>query len=233
MIQGEAGETGRNDDLLASEACDDLPVAPLERMQFLRYLGYPAGTVPQPGMLERLEETAAAALSRLHLRGAYSLYRAGTCTAQSLSIGGLTISGKVGEFLGQSGRIAVFVVTAGEEISRSESDPFVAWIHDCVGSWGAERAADVLMERVGRHLGAEEDLTLRYSPGYCGMALGEQRKLFQIVESGRAGVTLFPSLLMHPLKSISGLVGLAPKATLAAHRSPCDFCPRAGCYMRR
>lgn len=174
------------------------------------------------------------ALPCLHPRGAYAIYPAGSCTPRSLTIGGVAVRGNVGEFLGQSRRIAAFVVTAGEEISHmGASDPFTAWVNDCVGSWAAECAADALMERVRRHLLSDEDLTLRYSPGYCGMEIREQQNLFQLVDAARAGVTLLPSLLMHPLKSISGLVGLAPKETLAQHRSPCDLCLRKQCHMRR
>ena len=71
------------------------------------------------------------------------------------------------------------------------------------------------MLRIRRHLQDEEELTLRYSPGYCGMDIGQQRKLFQLVQADAVGVTLLPSMLMHPLKSISGLVGLAPKEAVS------------------
>jgi hypothetical protein len=47
------------------------------------------------------------------------------------------------------------------------------------------------------------------------------------------GVRLMPSMLMHPLKSISGLVGLAPKEAVSSYHSPCDLCPRTGCPIRR
>jgi cobalamin-dependent methionine synthase I len=135
--------------------------------------------------------------------------------------------------------VAVFIVTVGEEISHlSESaakngDAFSALVMDAVGSWAAEAAADALMLSVRRHLRNEEELTLRYSPGYCGMEISQQSKLFQLVPAEAVGVRLMPSMLMHPLKSISGLVGLAPKEAVSSYRSPCDLCPRTGCPMRR
>jgi len=136
-------------------------------------------------------------------------------------------------------RVAAFVVTVGEEISKHATrvrlggDAFAAWAIDAFGSWAAEAAADALMERVHRHLRNEEALTLRYSPGYCGMEMSQQRQLFRLVNARSVGVKLLPSLLMQPLKSISGLVGLGPKEAISSYRSPCDRCPQVGCHMRR
>ena len=133
--------------------------------------------------------------------------------------------------------MAVFAATVGEEISHLATtkigDAFSAWVVDAAGSWAAEAAADALMLRIRPHLSDGEELTLRYSPGYCGMGIGQQQKLFQLVRADAIGVTLMPSMLMHPLKSISGLVGLAPKEAVNLHRSPCDVCARVGCHMRR
>ncbi len=160
-------------------------------------------------------------------------------TAHSLKLSDTTISGNIGEYLDAAGRVAVFAVTVGEEISRlaeaaaKQGDAFSALVMDAAGSWAAEGAADALMLRIRRHLQDGEELTLRYSPGYCGMEIGQQRKLFELVQAEAVGVTLMPSMLMHPLKSISGLVGLAPKEAVSNYRSPCDLCPRTGCHMRR
>jgi len=74
---------------------------------------------------------------------------------------------------------------------------------------------------------------MRYSPGYCGMDLGEQRNLFQLASAEAVGIVLGASLLMEPLKSISGIVGLGPKAEVGIHLSPCERCPLVGCHMRR
>jgi len=104
---------------------------------------------------------------------------------------------------------------------------------DATGSWAVEAAADALMLRIRGHLGDGEELTLRYSPGYCGMEIGQQSRLFELVQADAVGVTLLPSMLMHPLKSISGLVGLASKEAVGLYRSPCVVCGRVGCPMRR
>jgi cobalamin-dependent methionine synthase I len=175
----------------------------------------------------------------LRPRGVYALYPATHHTAHSLTLSDIRIEGNVGEFLAGATRIAAFIVTVGPEISeRAQSaskkgDALSAWVMDAIGSWAAEGAADALMLQIRRHLDDKEDLTLRYSPGYCGMGLIQQQNLFGLVDARSVGVRLLPTLLMHPLKSISGLVGLAPKEVVARHRSPCDLCPRTGCHMRR
>jgi hypothetical protein len=222
---------------LAGEICLNLPVTMIDPAEIYRYLGYPSDTSPAPRFAEKIAGIAAETLACIQPRGVYSLYKVAERTAHSLTLGKTTISGNIGEYLGDADRIAVFVVTVGEEISHlatsKDDDAFAAWIVDATGSWAVESAADALMRCIQHHLQDEEELTLRYSPGYCGMEIGEQRKLFQLVQADAVAVTLMPSMLMHPLKSISGLVGLAPKETVGQHRSPCDLCLRTGCHMRR
>jgi len=224
---------------LATEVCPDLWLAPPTPAEIHRYLGYPPDATPAGHIELRIFRIVKEALPCLRPRGTYSLYAVSRRTARSLKLDETTISGNIGDFLGQAGRVAVFVVTVGEEISdlaefaAKNGDAFAALVLDATGSWAAESAADALMVHIRRHLQDQEELTLRYSPGYCGMEMTQQRKLFQIVQADSVGVRLLPSLLMHPLKSISGIVGLAPKETIGSYHSPCDLCPEVGCHMRR
>lgn len=222
-----------------AEICLELVLAPLDQAEIYRYLGYPREGAPAQPMAERIAQVVAEAQLCLRPRGAYAVYPVSSRTAHSLKLGDTTISGNIGEYLNDADRVAVFAVTAGEEISlltesaAKSGDAFAALVMDAVGSWAAEAAADALMLRVRRHLRDEEELTLRYSPGYCGMEISQQRRLFQLLQADAVGVRLMPSMLMHPLKSISGLVGLAPKEAVSTYRSPCDVCQRVGCPMQR
>ena len=222
-----------------SEICHDLQIALAEPLEIYRYLGYPAEARPEPRMAEHVSEIVGRVLACIRPRGVYSVYRMACRTEHELKLGETTISGKIGEFLGDASRVAVFAVTVGEEISllseaaAKEGDAFAAWVVDAAGSWAAETAAEALMLRIRHHLMDGEELTLRYSPGYCGMEIGQQNGLFELVQADAIGVTLMPSLLMYPLKSISGLVGLAPKEAVSRYRSPCEVCGRVGCHMRR
>jgi hypothetical protein len=47
-------------------------------------------------------------------------------------------------------------------------------------------------------------------------------------------VKFLPSMLMQPLKSVSGIVGIGPVGEQGAVvSSPCEACHRLGCHMRR
>lgn len=223
----------------AVEVCLNLRLVAEDPNEVYRYLGYPAGFAPSARIAKSISQVIAQARSYLRPRGVYVVYPVTHLTAHSLQLGGVTISGKIGEFLHRSEQVAVFVVTAGEEISKlseaaaKDGDAFSAWVIDALGSWAAESAADALMQRIRPHLGEGQELSLRYSPGYCGMSIAQQRNLFQLVPANAVEVTLTPSMLMRPLKSISGLVGLAPRDVVGQYHSPCELCPLARCPMRR
>jgi hypothetical protein len=224
---------------LHAEVCTDLTLSLPSQGELYRYLGYRQGTVPSARIASRIEQVTADALSCLNPRGAFALYAITGRTKDSLTFGNATISGNVAGYLATAERIAVFVATIGEEVSqlaaqtRQNGDSLAEWILDAFGSWAAEATADALMERIRGNAFDGEALTLRYSPGYCGMALEQQRTLFQMVQAEAIGVTLMPSMLMYPLKSISGIVGLGPQEKVSTYRAPCDYCNRDGCHMRR
>jgi hypothetical protein len=225
--------------MLATEVCLELAIAPADPAEIYRHLGYPRSAAPAPRLAKQIAQVLAMAWPRLRPRGGYAIYEVGSRTEHSLDLAETTISGQIGEYLAEASRVAVFAVTVGEEISQlseaaaKRGDVFAAWVTDAAGSWAAEAAAEALMARIRGHLREGEELTLRYSPGYCGMEISQQSRLFQLVQAEAIGVTLLPSMLMHPLKSISGLVGLAPKEAVSRYRSPCDLCARTGCHMRR
>lgn len=227
-----------SDDLLAAESFQRLVVEP-RLPEVLRFLGYPKGVFPTDPMKQAIERVLARALPGLEPRGTFSIYPVKAHTRRSLSLGGSTIVGNIGEFLHGSGRVAALVVTAGGAITQLSTeawgagDALAGWAFDAIGSWAAEAAADALTQQLGSHLGAGEGLTLRYSPGYCGMDLSQQRALFALARPGSIGVSLLPSLLMQPMKSVSGLVGLGPRELVGVNRSPCDRCLQPGCHMRR
>jgi hypothetical protein len=107
-------------------------------------------------------------------------------------------------------------------------------IVNSVGAERAEAAEAVVIEQlraVSQPCGFAP--TLPYSPGYCGMALTQQRTLFSLFGDYDVGVTLTDSCLMRPLKSVSGLIGLGPAERVAAFGSPCDRCELYSCAMRR
>jgi len=223
---------------VASETLLSLPIA-LRAGDIIRGIGYPPGVAAPQQVRRSVEQALVEGRKWLAPRGSYALYEVAGRTERSLRIGGATINGNIGDYLHGARRAAVFMVTAGAEITRraalacQRGDAFAGLALDAIGSWAAEAAAVALLDRLARHLRPSESFTLRYSPGYCGMDLSEQTTLFQLAPAADAGITLLPSLLMQPLKSVSGIVGLGRKAVVGTHLSPCERCPQAGCHMRR
>lgn len=211
----------------------------LKVADILRSLGYPREATPPAQVVRSTKQILAEARPWLQPRGTYALYAVTRQTAHSLKIGGATIAGNIGDILHGADRIAVFMVTVGSEITRQAEarsragDAFAGLALDAIGSWAAEAAAESLMEQLNSQLRPGESFTMRYSPGYCGMDLRQQRTLFKLAPAGSVGISLLPSLLMQPLKSISGIVGLGPREVVGVHLSPCERCPQIGCHMRR
>jgi hypothetical protein len=211
----------------------------LQSSDILRSLGSLPQEVRPPDIVESIDKLAREAEAHLQPRGTYSLYRPTAWTDRSFEIGGFRIDGNVGEIFRGANRIAVFMATVGNEITRQaesrrkSGDVAAGRILDAIGSWAAERSAEALMAHLATSLGPDEAFTVRYSPGFCGMDLSQQRILFRLAPAETVGISLLPSLFMEPLKSISGLVGLGPRTLVGVHLSPCEPCPLINCHMRR
>jgi hypothetical protein len=100
-------------------------------------------------------------------------------------------------------------------------------------------AADVLERRLvdGSSVaerGAHRPGRLRYSPGYCGWHLSGQRALFAALQPEEIGITLRESMLMVPLKSMSGVIvaGLPAIHAFADDYPFCGECRTRGCRER-
>jgi ferredoxin len=189
-------------------------------------------------------EWVAEADRRAAPRAAYLILPVRAKTARQLRVqsahGDVEFHGAIGEFLGVAQFVVVFVATAGPDVESLASelmdsgDHVPALIVNAVGAERAEAAETSVIERVrARALPLGMLPTLPYSPGYCGMALTEQRTLFDLFGGSAAGVSLTEHCLMQPIKSVSGLVGLGPAAEVQADGTPCDRCELRNCNMRR
>ena len=124
--------------------------------------------------------------------------------------------------------LALFAVTLGEEVSQHIDDFFAAnnpadgYILDQIASFAADELAQLAAKRFHHICGSSDLGVLPYSPGYCGWNVSGQRALFAELEPTELGITLNDSCLMHPTKSVSGVLVLAP---IEAH----DFSPAFPC----
>jgi len=223
---------------LAAETVDPLVIAP-NRSELMRYLGYSRSKAQTKLLPELFERALIAGQAALQPRGAYCIYRIDQSEPDCLFLGGASLAGQVTTFLKSADRVVVFVVTAGHRISElsqeasARRDVATNWALDALGSWAAEAAVEALMLRLARDLVPSETLSARYSPGYCGISLTEQEALFKLVPADSIGVSLLPSMLMQPLKSVSGLVGIGARDRIEPAGVPCDNCSAEPCTMRR
>lgn len=136
-----------------------------------------------------------------------------------------------------SENIAVFACTIGDAVyekSRSlmkNNEMLHGYIYDIYGSLAVENA----IEQVQNNLKLEMSkmglgISNRYSPGYCGWTVAEQKKLFSLLPPGFCGISLSDSCLMQPIKSISGIIGIGPKIRHKPYN--CEICDSSQCLYR-
>jgi hypothetical protein len=133
---------------------------------------------------------------------------------------------------------AIFLCTAGAEIgirsrrAMKERDFLKGYIYDVVGSEIVEAAADLMQADLERiMIGGGKKITNRYSPGYCGWDVAEQHKLFQLIPANWCSISLTPSALMDPVKSISGIIGIG--TDVKNNPYTCRLCDMKDCVYRR
>ncbi|WP_455585378.1 vitamin B12 dependent-methionine synthase activation domain-containing protein [Bacteroides sp.] len=134
---------------------------------------------------------------------------------------------------------AFFVATAGSDFEQfqqelqQEDDLVKTYITDAIGSIIAEKTADRMETSLEEHLSEKNRLhTNRFSPGYCGWHVSEQRALFSLFPTPcPCGIHLTDSSLMLPIKSVSGIIGIGS----AVHKLEysCGLCTYEKCYRRK
>lgn len=196
---------------------------------------------PEEAVCREVEEMLADIRQWLKPRYAFTVVRGDMCLEnQTLTVNGTTLNcGKIiTRQLRGSEAYALFVGTAGIDFQNlmerltEEGDMVRLFIAHSVGTVIAERCADQ-MERVLQ--GTIDKLgwkrTNRFSPGYCGWHVREQQLLFPLMQGHNTGVTLTPSSLMIPIKSVSGVIGLGPDVRRLEYT--CGLCNFEKCYKNK
>jgi hypothetical protein len=143
----------------------------------------------------------------------------------------------------QAEGLALFAATLGREVSQrieslfAEGDPALACALDAMASEQADYAADLLASAFLEVLVEDDEVgpdsvVLPYSPGYCGWHVTGQRALFARLKPERLKITLNPSCLMSPLKSVSGML-VAGDAGVHRFDNEFDFCPECASWPCR
>jgi hypothetical protein len=135
-------------------------------------------------------------------------------------------------------KIVIFVATIGDEFDRWSKNTFdngdllEGYLIDLLGSEIAESAADWIEAKINQYAKNEElACSNRYSPGYCGWNVAEQRQLFDFLPANFCNISLTDSALMTPHKSVSGIIGIGKN--MVRQNYPCAVCKVEHCYKNR
>lgn len=151
-------------------------------------------------------------------------------------------SARLAGLLAQSDRATVLAVTLGGAVDQrigelSRSGRLVdAVVLDAVASASAECAADDLCQVVAAEAdAADRRLTRCFSPGYGDLPLTIQEQVLCWLGASRIGLAVTPSSMLVPQKSVTAVVGWAPKGDdrdPQSHRLGCPACDAADCPYR-
>ena len=194
------------------------------RRQILGAMGVPPGAP----VSDRLSTLVGDALARLEAAAAPRgvLQRISTeAFAQVLEGAGENAPDPVvGWLYPRADALALFAGTIGAEVTRAVDDLFaqdevpLAVALDAAASRMAENISGVLADAFASEAmpggeAAEDFHVLGYSPGYCGWHVSGQHALFRALRPEAIGITLSESALMHPIKSVSGVLIAGSRAT--------------------
>lgn len=211
-----------------------------DRTEIELSLGYQDGEVPVhfSGMIDEAVEQLA---KRCEIRAGYGVFDAERPDGR---VDGLVVGGTFFKLdkivtgqIRKSTQAALFVATIGpamEEWSRrllKGDDPALGYIADVAASAAAESVTNTLHDHIQNKMQSLGlNITNRYSPGYCNWSVAEQQMLFSLLPSNFCGVTLSESSLMHPIKSVSGVIGIGPDVKWRDYI--CDRCGVKDCTYR-
>jgi cobalamin-dependent methionine synthase I len=112
---------------------------------------------------------------------------------------------------------AVFMgATAGNAIMEAikkktgHDDLAAAVVYDATASEMTDAALDWIMDYINRLLRREGKVLLprRFSAGYADFNLENQKTIYEILQMGKIGVTITPSFILIPEKSVTAISGI-------------------------
>jgi hypothetical protein len=202
-------------------------------------LGYPEGDLPEPipGVISSIMEEAP---EHTDIQGGYLIIDQFEIRDKShIKLDDLEFhpTKAIAHQVKSAEKLAFFMITAGEGIETwsrtelTEGDPMAGYIIDLIGSEIVVSALDRMQDDLAGKMGHEGfTITNRYSPGDCGWPVTDQQKLFSLFPENFCGITLSESSLMHPIKSVSGIIGIGKDVRKTAYA--CDLCEMETCLYR-
>jgi hypothetical protein len=216
-----------------------LPELPLKMEWINSLLGYPEGNLPEP-IPEVIHSILGEAPEHTDIQGGYLIMDQVEIRDKShILVDGLEFhpTRAIAHQVRASEKLAFFMITAGDGITTwsqkelTRGDPMAGYIIDLIGSEIVVAALDRMQDDLaGKMKSAGFNITNRYSPGDCGWPVTDQQKLFSFFPENFCGISLSESSLMHPIKSVSGIIGIGKDVRKTAYA--CDLCEMEACLYR-
>lgn len=211
----------------------------LDREEIYLNLGY-GGSVPDRQIRNMLESVMKNAYDICRPQVGYILCKGELPERNNIQLN--DVSMKIGQIIGgylqHSTQFGVFVATAGKEYDeylhqqKQSGDIMSEFLADAVGSEIAEASVRFVTTKIAEDASTKGLFsTNSYSPGYCGWHVREQKQLFSLLPNQPCGIKLNDSCLMHPVKSVSGIVGIGSTVELTPYS--CNSCGLQTCYKRK
>lgn len=144
---------------------------------------------------------------------------------------------KIAKALNGAESMAVVVATVGEKVEglikkyNDEYDFLKAYWCDKLSNWTLYKVIDQIKNEISNECESKDyHITSHWGPGYCGWNISEQEKLLPFSVANELGISLSSSMLMHPIKSISGVIGIGKNVVYK--KSGCSDCNLVTCAYR-
>ena len=188
---------------------EDIPIE-IEKEEVLKSLGYyrKKKSVLSPSINALIEEEMKKAKGLIRGKGVYIILPVKSKSRDEIVLKNISLKGKaIARAMEKAEEIVLLVDTIGSaletEVDRLyQRDEYTkATILDTIGSVAADEGAEYLNSLIVEK--AKGESTPRFSPGYGDWDLSIQKRLLEIIQASKIGVTCNEAFFMIPRKSVS------------------------------
>lgn len=211
----------------------------IDKEQALRYMGYKGQEIDEHLALI-IDDAIKQCLETAHPAYTYKIYPI-SHTSSGVEIGGsgLFLEGKdIYNHLTGCDTCALMGVTIGAMFDHrlnmlQTADQAKSIIFNSCGSALVEQVCDAVEAEILAKTGKKKH-NFRFSPGYGDLPLSAQKTIFKLLTPEKlAGITLTPSNLLVPVKSVTAILGLSDTAREIIS-DKCSVCSiRNTCKLRK
>ncbi len=193
---------------------ENIPIK-IEKKEVLKSLGYyrKKKSVLSPSINALIEEEMKKAKGLIKGKGVYIILPVESKSKDKIALKNISLKGKaITKAMAKAKDIVLFVNTIGPALETKvnrlyQRDEYTrATILDTIGSVAAEEGAEHLNSIIVEK--AKGESTPRFSPGYGDWDLSIQKRLLEVTQASKIGVTCNEAFFMIPRKSVSAVIGL-------------------------